>query len=256
MQETGLAQQFHIERVYMAATNPPKPLLDKAAEAVARFGKSAAIKLNGGGQPEDQLRAPLEQLFEDIAAVLGVDVAMIGEMSLATLGVRPDYAVDVAGARVGYVELKAPGRGVPTTWTPNKHEKTQWEKLRLLPNVLYTDGALWALYRDGELVGQVARLNGDVRTAGSKLAPFDGEFARVVSDFLLWKPNPLATSASSFALWPGCASYCARKCSKPSAVSCGAKRSKRSSPSSPWTGANCCSPASPMRNSPTRTRKR
>ncbi|WP_431929025.1 type ISP restriction/modification enzyme [Nonomuraea jabiensis] len=174
----------------MAATNPPKPLLDKAAEAVTRFGKSAAIKLNGGGQPEDQLRAPLERLFEDIAAALGVDVAMIGEMSLATLGVRPDYAVDVAGARVGYVELKAPGRGVPTTWTPNKHEKTQWEKLRLLPNVLYTDGALWALYRDGELVGQVARLNGDVRTAGSKLVPFDGEFARVVSDFLLWKPNP------------------------------------------------------------------
>ncbi|MEV1005264.1 type ISP restriction/modification enzyme [Nonomuraea sp. NPDC050202] len=174
----------------MAATNPPKPLLNKAAEAVARFGKSAAIKLNGGGQPEDQLRAPLERLFEDIAAALGVDVAMIGEMSLATLGVRPDYAVDVAGARVGYVELKAPGRGVPTTWTPNKHEKTQWEKLRLLPNVLYTDGALWALYRNGELIGQVARLNGDVRTAGSKLIPFDGEFARVVSDFLLWKPNP------------------------------------------------------------------
>ncbi|WP_063766285.1 type ISP restriction/modification enzyme [Streptosporangium amethystogenes] len=174
----------------MAATNPPKPLLDKSAEAVRRFGKSAAIKLNGGGQPEDQLRAPLERLFEDIAAALGVDVAMIGEMSLAALGVRPDYAVDVAGARVGYVELKAPGRGVPTTWTPNKHEKTQWEKLRLLPNVLYTDGALWALYRDGELIGQVARLNGDICTAGSKLVPFDGEFARVVSDFLLWKPNP------------------------------------------------------------------
>ncbi|MEV2267786.1 type ISP restriction/modification enzyme [Nonomuraea africana] len=174
----------------MAATNPPKPLLDKAVEAVARFGKSATAKLNGGGQPEDQLRAPLERLFEDMAAALGVDVAMIGEMSLATLGVRPDYAVDVAGARVGYVELKAPGRGVPTTWTPNKHEKTQWEKLRLLPNVLYTDGALWALYRDGVLVGQVARLNGDVRTAGGKLVPLDGEFARVVSDFLLWKPNP------------------------------------------------------------------
>ncbi|GAA2402669.1 hypothetical protein GCM10010404_70730 [Nonomuraea africana] len=135
---------------------------------MARFGKSATIKLNGGGQPKNQLRAPLERLFEDMAIALGVDVAMIGEMSLATLGVRPDYAVDVAGARVGYVELKAPGRGVPTTWTPNKHEKTQWDKLRLLPNVLYTDGALWALYRDGELVGQVARLNGDVRTAGSR----------------------------------------------------------------------------------------
>jgi hypothetical protein len=174
----------------MAATYPPKPLLDKANEALAWFGKSAAVKLNGGGQPEDQLRAPLERLFEDMAEALGVSVVMIGETSLASLGVRPDYAVDVAGARVGYIELKAPGRGVPTTWTPNNHEKTQWEKLRLLPNVLYTDGALWALYRDGELIGQVARLNGDVRTAGAKLASFDGEFARIVADFLLWKPSP------------------------------------------------------------------
>ncbi|WP_055482553.1 type ISP restriction/modification enzyme [Sphaerimonospora mesophila] len=174
----------------MVATNPPKPLLDKAAEAVARFGKTATVKLNGGGQPEDQLRAPMERLFADMAEALGVSLVMIGETSLASLGVRPDYAVNVAGARVGYVELKAPGRGVPSTWTPNKHERTQWEKLRLLPNVLYTDGGLWALYRDGELIGQVARLNGDVRTAGSKLTPFDGEFARVISDFLLWKPNP------------------------------------------------------------------
>ncbi|GGK91145.1 hypothetical protein Ppa06_58450 [Planomonospora parontospora subsp. parontospora] len=174
----------------MPATNPPPSLLDKAAEAVSRFGKSATPKLRGDGQPEDQLRAPLERLFEDFAKALGVSVTMIGETSLATLGVRPDYGVEVAGARVGYIELKAPGRGVPSTWTPNKHEKTQWEKLRLLPNVLYTDGAQWALYRDGELVGQVARLDGDIRKVGAKLAPADGEFARVVSEFLLWKPTP------------------------------------------------------------------
>ncbi|MFI7044047.1 type ISP restriction/modification enzyme [Streptosporangium sandarakinum] len=178
----------------MASTTPPNPLLDKAVEAVARFGKSAAVKLNGGGQPEDQLRSPLERLFADMAEGLGIPLVMIGEMSLATLGVRPDYAVDVAGARVGYVEIKAPGRGVPTTWTtPHPHEKKQWEKLRLLPNVLYTDGGLWALYRDGELVGQVARMNGDVRTASAKLTPSDGEFARIISDFLLWKPDPPRT---------------------------------------------------------------
>ncbi|MGW0805583.1 type ISP restriction/modification enzyme [Nonomuraea sp. NPDC002799] len=165
-------------------------MLDKAAEAVSRFGKSATPKLRGGGGPEDQLRAPLERLFEDMAAALGVAITMIGEKSLTTLGVRPDYAVDVAGARVGYVELKAPGRGVPSTWTPNKHEKGQWEKLSLLPNVLYTDGCQWAVFRDGELIGQVARLDGDIRKVGDKLVPADGEFTRVVSDFVLWKPNP------------------------------------------------------------------
>ena len=132
----------------------------------------------------------MERLFHDMAEALGVSLVMVGETSLTSLGVRPDYAVDVAGARVGYVELKAPGRGVPTVWTPNKHEKDQWEKLRLLPNVLYTDGSLWALFRNGDLVGRVARLNGDLYKAGDKLAPLDGEFTRVISDFLLWKPDP------------------------------------------------------------------
>ncbi|MFD8531541.1 type ISP restriction/modification enzyme [Streptosporangium canum] len=175
----------------MPATSLPPSLLEQAAAAVSRFGKTATAKLRGDGQPEDQLRAPLESLFkENLAAALGVSVEMIGETSLATLGVRPDYGVDVAGARVGYIELKAPGRGVPSTWTPNKHEKRQWEKLQLLPNVLYTDGCQWALYRDGELIGQVARLDGDIRKVGAKLAPADGEFARVVSDFLLWSPTP------------------------------------------------------------------
>ncbi|MFI6396219.1 type ISP restriction/modification enzyme [Nonomuraea sp. NPDC050540] len=147
-------------------------------------------KLRGGGGAEDQLRAPLERLFHDMAKAHGLPVTMIGETSLATLGVRPDYAVEVAGARIGYVELKAPGRGVPSTWTPNKHEREQWAKLQLLPNVLYTDGVLWALYRNGELIGEVARIEGDLRTAGARLAPADGEFANVVSEFLLWQPDP------------------------------------------------------------------
>lgn len=32
-------------------------------EAVGSFGAAAKAKLNQGGQPEDQLRAPLEALF-------------------------------------------------------------------------------------------------------------------------------------------------------------------------------------------------
>ncbi|MEU8266995.1 NAD(P)-dependent oxidoreductase [Sphaerisporangium sp. NPDC049002] len=126
-----------------------------------------------------------------MGVVLGVDVVMLGEATLTTLGVRPDYAVNVAGARVGYIEVKAPGRGVPSTWgKPNPHERKQWAILQLLPNVLYTDGTQWALYRSGELVGQVARFHGDLRKAADKLQPVDGEFVRVISEFLLWEPEP------------------------------------------------------------------
>src|SRR5258707_2711098 len=117
----------------------PPALLKKASAAVPRFGATVKPKLQGDvGGPEDQLRAPIEQLLHDVADALGVDLVMIGEASLAALGVRPDYAVNVSGSRAGYLEVKAPGRGVPTMWTPNAHERRQWNQLGLLPNVLYT----------------------------------------------------------------------------------------------------------------------
>jgi len=177
-----------------AKYTPPASLIEKAAAAVAQFGDTASKKLRSGiGQEEDQLRSPLEILLKNMADALGVDLVPIGEASLSSLGVRPDYAIEVAGAQVGYLELKAPGRGVPGVWTPNKHEREQWAKLKLLPNVMYTDGSLWAVYRDGEMVGSVARLEGNLKRAGKKLKPADGEFIRVLSDFLLWAPTPPRT---------------------------------------------------------------
>lgn len=174
--------------------NLPRAAVDKVAAAVSRFGAAVKPKLQGGiGGPEDQLRGPLERLFHEVADELGVEIVLIGEASLASLGVRPDYAVKVAGSTAGYLEVKAPGRGVPTMWAPNGHERRQWQQLSLLPNVLYTDGTNWACYRFGELVGGVARLNGDLRRAGDRLAPDGDGFIRVVAEFLLWKPDPPLT---------------------------------------------------------------
>ena len=65
--------------------------------------------------------------------------------------------------------------------------------MRLLPNVLYTDGNRFAAFRSGELVGRVARLSGDLRHAGARLAPDGDDFIQVVADFLLWKPDPPLT---------------------------------------------------------------
>ncbi|MBR7828176.1 N-6 DNA methylase [Actinospica sp. MGRD01-02] len=105
------------------------------------------------------------------------------------LQARPDYAVDVAGATVGYIEIKRPGKGAcPDAFTG--HDARQWAKLRLLPNVLYTDGNEWAVYRSGLLVGTIAQLNAHVARAGSRLAPVDDAFARVITDFLCWRPQP------------------------------------------------------------------
>ena len=157
---------------------------------IVRFGETIARKHStGSGEAEDRIRAPFERLLEGYGELVGLKAIPSGEILLTDLGVKPDYAVEVYGARIGYVELKAPGRRVPGIWTPRPKDKTQWEKLRLLPNVLYTDGQCWALFRSGKRVGEVAWLTPDVETAGSKLRAVDGKLEGLLQNFLTWEPN-------------------------------------------------------------------
>lgn len=158
--------------------------------AVSAFGAAVAPKLAGAeGEPEDQMRGPLEVFMGAVADELGVTVTSVGETSLSDLRVRPDYAMKVNGAVTGYIEVKAPGKGAdPTRWKSNSHDAQQWEKLRALPNVLYTDGQEWGLYRTGERVGKVVRLVGDVRTSGSALTTADDGLAMLLTSFVHWEP--------------------------------------------------------------------
>jgi len=87
------------------------------ASAVSNFGASAKAKLTSvaiSGAPEDQLRAPLESLFHDLAEIAGLPAkkrGLIGETTLKHLKTRPDYAVTVSNVLVGFIEVKAPGKG-------------------------------------------------------------------------------------------------------------------------------------------------
>lgn len=87
---------------------------NSVADAVSRFGASLKQKLSGQGAvgaPEDQIRAPLEALIADIAQILLFkpgDVVAVGESTLTALQTRPDYAVKVSNALVGFIEVKAP----------------------------------------------------------------------------------------------------------------------------------------------------
>lgn len=157
--------------------------------AVSAFGAEVTPKLKGGGWQEDQLRGPLETLIRTVGGRLGFTITLTGEVPLVDLRARPDYGVSVDGALIGYIELKKPGRGAdPSLFTGDS--AAQWEKLRLLPNVLYCDGDEFGLYRSGQLVGQLARMKGSVLTSGTRLTP-DGEaLARVLHDFLTWQPKP------------------------------------------------------------------
>lgn len=158
---------------------------------ISDFGRAVTRKLlTKQGSPEDHLRGPFEKLLADMATSLGLSIVVIGETRLPDLSIRPDYAVDIAGSRVGYVELKRPGHGVPATWrNPSEHDRVQWEKLQHLPNVLYCDGEQFARYKFGKLQGNVARLSPPLDRAGSRLRAVESDFERVLTDFFLWEPE-------------------------------------------------------------------
>ncbi len=163
-------------------------------DTIARFGASAAAKLgNPGatGEPEDQLRAPLETLFADMAELCGFKrewLAAVGESSLGRLKTRPDYAITLRNVRVGFVEVKAPGKGADPRRFKG-HDKEQWEKLQSLPNLLYTDGNAFSLWQNGELVESILELQGDIESAGAKLAAPPG-LVGLFDKFLRWEPIP------------------------------------------------------------------
>jgi hypothetical protein len=162
--------------------------------AIAAFGAAAKAKLGNvaaTGEPEEQLRAPLEALVLDMVELCGIRraaVTCVGESALSDLKTRPDFAVTRANALVGFIEVKAPGKGADPRRYKSAHDKQQWEKLQSLPNVLYTDGNEFSLWHNGEPAALV-RLVGDVENAGKALdAPV--ELVKLFNDFLLWDPEP------------------------------------------------------------------
>ena len=168
-------------------------------KAIARFGGDTRAKLSNPGavgEPEDQLRAPLEGLFQDLAELCGFQrewLASVGETSISSLKTRPDYAITLRNVLVGHVEVKAPGKGSdPRRY--KGHDKQQWERLQSLPNLLYTDGNSFSLWRSGELVGSIVVLQGDVETSGDKLQAPPDLVARF-DNFLRWEPIPPRSAA-------------------------------------------------------------
>ena len=164
------------------------------ASAVSAYGASLKSKLSNpaiAGQPEDQLRGPLDTLIRELAILGGVGgkVDLVGETSLSDLKARPDFAVTVGNALVGFIEVKAPGKGADPRHFTNPHDKDQWARLKSLPNLLYTDGSSFSLWQDGLIVGKIVSLEGDIDTAGVLLKAPDG-LLPLIGSFLTWHPQP------------------------------------------------------------------
>ena len=140
-------------------------------------------------QAEDQLKGPTQRLLEEVGEIFDLDVVTRTE-SLTSGGVRPDIGVSVGKLLEGHVELKAPGKGARAGNFGDKHDRAQFKKLSDHPNLVYTDGNEWGLYRRGELVGSIVRAPGDVRSDGA--SAYDdktaGALEALLRDFLRWEP--------------------------------------------------------------------
>ena len=159
-------------------------------DATAAMGASCKAKLAGPGEPEAAIRSPIEELLAAAGQHLSLTVVPYDEVRDTDRGVRPDYAISVNGAITGYVEIKKPGANLdPDSFTG--HNLRQWERQRDLPNLIYTNGTEWRLYRDSQPVGDPVHLTGGaLRNAGPKLSCGDN-FEQLLTDFLRWKPAPI-----------------------------------------------------------------
>lgn len=162
-------------------------------DAVSSFGASVKPKLSNiaiAGSPEDQLRGPLDVLFRALAELAELppnSVHLVGETVQSDLKTRPDFGVTVSKALVGFIEVKAPGKGADPRKFNDQHDREQWDKLKSLPNLLYTDGNSFSLWRDGKLAGSIVQLEGNVESAGAKLSA-PTTLLPLISDFLRWTP--------------------------------------------------------------------
>ena len=101
----------------------------------------------------------------------------------------PTLASLWAGCLAAVVELKPPGRGARADRFRG-HDREQWERFKALPNLIYTDGSEWGLYRNGERVGALVRIVGDVSeegAAGLNVAALP-RLAMLLRDFLMHEP--------------------------------------------------------------------
>lgn len=158
-----------------------------AAELTAKFS------LPGSASPEDQLKPVVADLLTSAGGSYGLTVQTRTETHLSEHKVRPDIAVYVGGLICGYIELKAPGLGADAPKLKGEHNKQQWERLKGLPNLIYTDGRDWALYRTGERpTGQpIVRLSDDPTEKGKAATTEEDAEAleRLFRDFLAWQPS-------------------------------------------------------------------
>ncbi len=154
-----------------------------AGQLTAKFSARSA------GEPEDQLKSPVDQLFTSYGKIISRSVILKGESTLHDRLGCPDFAAHIDKLPIGYIELKAPGKGANPELFKG-HDRDQWKRFQNVPNLIYTDGNEWSLYQDGKPAFKRIRLAGDIRTDGKKAVSEENakNLFNLFADFTSWTP--------------------------------------------------------------------
>ena len=166
------------------------------AEVVREFADRVANNFSQPvlAQPEDQLKFPVGELFRSAGGLMDLEVNWRTEVSQDYVDGRPDIGVIANRLLTGHVELKRPGTGACAEGFTGRNRE-QWQRFKALPNLIYTDGSEWSLYRSGDLKMRV-RIAADVSIGGAKSvdrAVLETQ-RELLRDFLYWEPVAPATA--------------------------------------------------------------
>ena len=147
---------------------PTRPDAGDFGVLVRKFADEVALNFsqNVPAQPEDQLKAHVGQLLRSVGALDGLEVNWRTEVQADDVDGRPDLGITVDNLLTGHVELKRPGTGARPEYFKG-HDKDQWQRFQALPNLMYTDGSEWSLYRSGSPITRV-KIADDITDAGGK----------------------------------------------------------------------------------------
>jgi hypothetical protein len=159
-------------------------------------------------QGEASLTAPVSNFLTATGTALARQIVADSQATVGDVGI-PDFAIRVDDMLCGHLELKRPQSGVdnadPTKFrTP--HDRGQWKRFAELPNLLYTDGRHWHLFRKGKQIKE-AYLTGDPLTQGAAAVtePDVREMEELFHLFLAWQPIvPKTPKALAETLAPLC----------------------------------------------------
>lgn len=180
------------------------------ATAFGEYGNSVRQAISqsviANAQAEEQLKAPTITLFERLSDCLGFAISARPEARMSELSVRPDLGVLVRDLLCGHVELKAPGLGANPERLKDPRNREQWRRLQGHPNLIYTDGNEWGLFRNGERQALVKPTGDVVADGGNAYSQRDVErLEALLRDFLSWQPiAPGSPRALADALAPLC----------------------------------------------------